>query len=248
MKDTMSIPHSISIPDRLAGLIVALALFVVGLGFMVLGVTFLPVIGILVAIPVLGLAFHFVTQKAILNERMAGFLVPNNVMFHAGHGWARAGRKNIITVGMDDFAVKLLGTVDSISLPAEGSKVKQGSPGWLMNADNKAIHMLSPVDGEVVQINREVVDSPTLAFDDPYGHGWLYKVRNSNPSGELENMVPGPQIGKWLEDIREALSCRQQGMAAAGLHQDGGEPVRGLAKVIDPQKWDDLAREFLLTK
>jgi uncharacterized membrane protein len=51
---------------------------------MVLGVTFLPVIGILVAIPVLGLAFHFVTRKAIVNERIAGFLVPNNVMPYEG--------------------------------------------------------------------------------------------------------------------------------------------------------------------
>ena len=72
--------------------------------------------------------------------------------------------------------MKLLGSVDSISLPEKGSKVKQGSPGWLMKADSRAINMLSPVEGEVVAINREVVDSPALAFDDPYGKGWLFKV------------------------------------------------------------------------
>ena len=55
-------------------------------------------------------------------------------------------------------------------------------------------------------------------------------------------------IGKWLEDIRETLSRRRPGMAAAGLFQDGGEPVPGLARAIDPQRWDELAREFLLTK
>ena len=239
---------TVSIPDRLAGMIIALALFVVGVGFMVLGVTFLPVIGIFVGIPLLGLAWHFLTPKAFVIERIAGFLVPNNVMFHRGHAWARLGENNIITVGMDDFAVKLLGSVDSISLPEKGAKVKQGSPGWLMEADARPIQMLSPVEGEVVEINSEVVNSPALAFGDPYGKGWLFKVMNSNPTANLENMVPTAMIGKWLEEIRETLSCLLRGQAAAGLHQDGGEPVLGLAKAVDPQRWDGLAREFLLTK
>ncbi|MGA3115707.1 MAG: glycine cleavage system protein H [Syntrophobacteraceae bacterium] len=247
MENPMSIARSTSIPDRLAGLIIAVALFVVGAGFIVLGVTFLPGIGILVSIPILGLALHFLTQKAIGMKRVAGFLVPNGVMFHAGHGWAKIGRKNIITVGMDDFAVRLLGRVDSISLPAAGSKVKQGSPGWLMRADNKSIPMLSPVDGEVMEINRDVVDSPALAFHYPYGNGWLFKVRNNDPSTNLKKMVPTGMIGKWLEGIREGISCRQ-GAQATMLCQDGGEPVSGFARVMDPQRWDEVAREFFLTK
>ncbi len=244
----MKMEKTISIPDRLAGMIIAVALFVVGAGFMVLGVTFLPVIGIFVGIPVLGLAWHFMTPKAVVNERIAGFLVPNNLMYHRGHAWASLGENNIITVGMDDFAVKLLGSVDSISLPEKGAKVKQGSPGWRMEADSRVIHMLSPVEGEVVATNSEVVNSPALAFGDPYGKGWLLKIANSNPAGILENMVPTAMIGKWLEEIRETLSCLPRGQAAAGLHQDGGEPVLGLARAVDPQRWDDLAREFLLTK
>jgi glycine cleavage system H lipoate-binding protein len=239
---------TVSIPDRLAGMVIAVALLVVGVGFMVLGVTFLPVIGIFVGIPVLGLAWHFLTPKAFVIERIAGFLVPNNLMYHRGHAWARVEANDIITVGMDDFAVKLLGSVDSISLPEKGAKVKQGSPGWLIEADSRAIRMLSPVEGEVVAINREVVNSPALAFGDPYGKGWLLKVTNSNPAANLANMVPTAMIGKWLEEIRETFSCLLRGQAAAGLHQDGGEPVSGLARAVDPQRWDDVAREFLLTK
>jgi glycine cleavage system H lipoate-binding protein len=239
---------TISIPDRIAGMIIAVALLVVGVGFMVLGVTFLPVIGIFVGIPVLGLAWHFMTPRAIVIERIAGFLVPNKVMFHPGHAWARVEGNDIITVGMDDFAVKLLGSVDSISLPEEGSKLMQGSPGWLMEADSRAVHMLSPVEGEVVAVNHAVANSPGAALEDPYGNGWLFKVANSNPAANLENMVPTAMIGKWLEEIRETLSCLLRGQAAAGLHQDGGEPVSGLARAVDPERWDEVAREFLLTK
>ena len=77
-------------------------------------------------------------------DRIAGFLIPGDVMFHPGHAWARVEGDDMVTVGMDDFAAKLLGSVDSMSLPREGSKVKQGSFGWLMKAESRAIHMLSP--------------------------------------------------------------------------------------------------------
>jgi hypothetical protein len=75
----------------------------------------------------------------------------------------------------------------------------------------------------------------------------LFRVRNFDSPEGSKNMVPAAGIRKWLEEIREALHSRQ-GMATAGLVQDGGEPVRGLAKAVDPQRWDELAREFLLTK
>jgi glycine cleavage system H lipoate-binding protein len=181
-------------------------------------------------------------------DRITGFLIPGDVLFHPGHAWARVEGDDMVTVGMDDFAAKLLGSVDSMSLPKEGSRVKQGSFGWLMKAESRAIHMLSPVEGEVVAVNREVIDSPALAFDDPYGKGWLFKVRNDNLIPNLKNMVPASMVGEWFENIRETLARRQSAPAAAGLCQDGGEPVPGLARAIDPQGWDDLAREFLLTK
>ncbi len=240
--------RTISISYRLAAMIIGLSLVVVGLGFMVLGVSILPVVGILIGIPILGVAWHFMNPKMIVLERIAGFLVPNGLMYHPGHAWIRVESDDIITVGMDDFAVKLLGSVDLISLPKEGSKLKQGSLGWLMKAESRVIHMLSPIEGEVVATNSEVIDSPAVAFDDPYGKGWLFKVRGRNLTSNLKNMVPASMVGEWFENIREALASRQPATAAAGLYQDGGAPVSGLARAIDPLKWDDLAREFLLTK
>ena len=241
--------RAMSIQNRLAGMIVALALLVVGAGFMVLGVSFLPVIGLLVGVPIMWLGWRFLSPKAMLNERAAGFVVPNDVMFHAGHGWARIGRSDTFTVGMDDFAVKLIGSVDSISLPEEGSKVKQGSPGWQIKTENREINMLSPVEGEIVEINRKVISSP---------EPWLLTILtgragfSESPTAihppHLANMIPEATVGKWLESIRETLFGRRLDAAAIGLLQDGGEPVSGLAKAIDPQRWDELAREFLLTK
>jgi glycine cleavage system H lipoate-binding protein len=180
--------------------------------------------------------------------RLSGFLVPKDVMFHPGHAWARVEGADVVTVGMDDFAAKLLGSADSISLPKVGSRVRQGSLGWLFRADSRVIHMLSPVEGEVVAINSAVADSPGAAFQDPYGDGWLFKVKSSNLVSNLKNMVPNGMISSWFENIRENLASRHLAPAEAAMYADGGEPIHGIAKAVDPEKWDDLAREFFLTK
>jgi len=196
-----------------------------------------------------GVQMETIKQTArSLAARFSGFLAPSDVMFHPGHAWARVGEGDMVTVGMDDFAAKLLGSVDSISLPKLGSKVRQGSLGWSFRVDSRVIHMLSPVEGEVVAINESVADSPKAAFDEPYGKGWLFKVRSSNLTPSLKNMVPSTMISSWFESLRESLANRQLNPEMAALYADGGEPVQGIAKIIDPNGWDDLAREFLLTK
>ena len=181
-------------------------------------------------------------------ERFAGFLAPLDVMFHPGHAWARLEGMDTATVGMDDFAAKLLGSADSISLPKLGSRVKQGSLGWGFKADSRVIHMLSPVEGEVVAVNHAVVRSPGAAFEDPYGNGWLFKVKSNNLTSNFKNMIPRGMVGEWFENVRQSLAGRGLPPALAPLYADGGEPIRGIAKAVDPEGWDDLVREFFLTK
>ena len=78
-----------SISSRLAGMMVGLALAVVGLGFMVLGVSLLPVIGILMGIPILTISWHFMNPKTFAREHTAVLHVSKDVMCHPGHAWAR---------------------------------------------------------------------------------------------------------------------------------------------------------------
>jgi len=181
-------------------------------------------------------------------DRFSGFLVPADVMFHPGHAWARVEGVDTVTVGMDDFAARLLGSADSISLPKVGSRVKHGSLGWGFKTDSRVIHMLSPVEGEVVAVNHAVANSPGAAFHDPYGNGWLFKVKSDNLTPSLKNMIPSGMVAEWFESVRRTLACRCQAPELAPLCADGGEPIHGIAKAVDPEGWDNLAREFFLTK
>jgi glycine cleavage system H lipoate-binding protein len=175
------------------------------------------------------------------------FLTPADRMFHRGHAWLKGGDDGLVTVGLDDFAAKLVGPLSRVSLPAVGAPVGQGEQAWrLMAADGRSVEMLSPVDGTVVALNPALAASPDLAERDPYGEGWLMKVRPSRLRANRINLMAGAAVRRWMEEAAAGL----RGHVAPGLGalaQDGGAPVSGMARAIDPEGWDRLAARFLLT-
>ena len=173
------------------------------------------------------------------------FALPENVYYHPGHAWARVEADGHVTIGMDDFARKLVGPPAGVRLPAPGTRVEQGEPGWTLLADERAVDMLSPVDGVVVEANGQAFrrDHPA----DPYGRDWLLKVRPERLAKNLKHLIVNGVERRWMELNADALRLRlspQLGLA----YQDGGVPIDGLARTIDPDRWDDLAREFFLTR
>lgn len=181
-------------------------------------------------------------------ESLPCFLASADFRFHPGHAWARLEGTDTVTVGMDDFAAKLLGSAESISLPKVGSRLKQGSLGWRFKTESRAIHMLSPVEGEVVAVNNDVAQSPCIAFEDPYGNGWLFKVKSNSLTSNMKNMIPSDMVGRWVENVRLILASKGLAPDFGPLLADSDESIRGIAKTVDPERWDDLAREFFLTK
>ncbi|MCK4893970.1 MAG: glycine cleavage system protein H [Calditrichia bacterium] len=175
------------------------------------------------------------------------FHLPKNIYYHPGHSWVKPENDNIARVGIDDFAQKLLGKPDSLELPELNFHVEQGEVGWRIQSDSKLIDILSPVDGEVIAVNEEVLKSPELIEQDPYGKGWLLKVQVSKMRPNLRNLLSGKLAVAWMENTVRTLRERMAGDLGLAM-QDGGLPVSGFAKEMSPEKWDEVAAEFLLTK
>jgi glycine cleavage system H lipoate-binding protein len=181
-----------------------------------------------------------------LPPRRGWFDVPDGYYFHQGHGWVVPEEAGVVRVGMDDFAQKLLGRASGLALPAVGARLAQGEPAWHVRVDGHAIPMVSPVDGQVVAVNPDVATSPAVVNADPYQRGWLLKVRVPNPKAASRNLLAGTVAHRWMEAITEQL----RGMHAAELGvvlPDGGFPVDGFARALSPERWDQVAREFLLS-
>jgi len=174
------------------------------------------------------------------------FRVPEGLFYHQGHGWLRPEPGAIGVVGMDDFARKLIGNVDAVELPAVGTRLAQGEKGWSLVVDSERIPMLSPVAGEVVEVNREVQQSPGILRQDPYGKGWLLKVRSSKVASNTRNLLSGNLARAWMENALENLHPLH-GESVGPVLQDGGLPVDGIARVLGGAEWVDLAKTHLLT-
>jgi glycine cleavage system H lipoate-binding protein len=151
-----------------------------------------------------------------------------------------------VRVGIDDFAQKLVGTPDGFDLPSVGSTVRQGMRGWGLQVDDRQIDMLSPIDGEVVGINQAALDSPAIVSEDPYDRGWLLEVRAPDRA-TFTNLLTGSLAHAWMEQTAERVKTMQpDGLGV--LMADGGAPIAGFARALRPDDWDELARDFFLTK
>jgi glycine cleavage system H lipoate-binding protein len=172
------------------------------------------------------------------------FRLPEKVYYHLGHSWALPEGSNVVRVGIDDFAQKLVGKIDEIKVPNLGSTIYQGDRGWALKVDSKVIEMLSPVDGKVIAINNEVINSPENINRDPYDN-WLIKVESPRFQLNKRNLLKGALAKKWMEGVRENLLSRMNynlGM----VYQDGGRIVDGMAKNLDKEKWDEIVKDFFL--
>lgn len=174
------------------------------------------------------------------------FRVPEKLFYHQGHSWLRPQSGSLGVVGVDDFAQKLLGMVDSVELPPVGTRLTQGAKGWSLVVDSVRVPMLAPANGEVVEVNQEVLRSPALLQRDPYGSGWLLKVKDPAIASDTHNLLSGRMARAWMENALEKLSPIPHTSLGMVL-QDGGLPVEGIARVIAGERWEALARACLLT-
>ena len=186
------------------------------------------------------------SDAAIPMEIVSGFKMPAAFSFHPGHGWAMKEGGRRVRVGMDDFSTRLLGEIDSIELPARGRWLRQGEKGWAITRGNHRFELLSPIEGEVVDVNEEISRNPRRLLADPYEVGWLLEVHSPGMEGNLKNLLHGKLAQRWLENSIMDLNSKISGTGGAHL-QDAGHPVGDVLGQVPEARWDALVEDFILT-
>jgi glycine cleavage system H lipoate-binding protein len=174
-----------------------------------------------------------------------GFAVPEELRYHQGHGWVFRERKNVARVGADEFAAVLAGKIESIDLPKPGQWIRQGQKAWTITRHGEATEMVSPTEGEVVEINEEVLRNPSLLRRDPYGKGWLMVVHVPDEETTSRNLVPKNAVSSWMRACIDRLYAVQPALAGA-VAADGGRPVEDIFEHLPEVNWKELTSEFLL--
>jgi glycine cleavage system H protein len=182
----------------------------------------------------------------VSGEMVDGFLVPDNLAYHPGHAWLTRERKGVIRVGADEFAASLVGKVERIELPKPGQWVRQGQKVLSFYRDGERTEMVSPTEGEVLEINAEVLNNPALLRQDPYGNGWLMTISVPDEENTSRNLIPKGLVGNWMRDAVERLYALQPALAGA-VAPDGGRPTEDLLAGLPDVSWKKITGEFLLT-
>jgi len=118
---------------------------------------------------------------------MAEATYPEDLLYHPEHDWARIDG-DTATFGVTWFAQDALGEVVFFDPPEVGSSVSQGEPYAEVESVKAVSDVIAPLSGEIVEVNTDLADTPEAINQDPYGAGWMVRVRLSDP-GERDELL-----------------------------------------------------------
>ncbi|MGB8428050.1 MAG: glycine cleavage system protein H [Desulfobacterales bacterium] len=177
-------------------------------------------------------------------QSVKGFDVPMDYYFHNGHTWARIESCGGIRVGLDDFALKLLGQADALDLPLMGKELDQGRAGWGLKRKNNLADVLSPIDGVIVEVNAGVLENPGIANREPYGDGWLFMVRTPDIKGTVKQLMSDAGSLEWMNaEVRTLEAMIEE--TAGPLAADGGLLQADVYGNLPDLGWKKLTKTFL---
>jgi glycine cleavage system H protein len=121
---------------------------------------------------------------------MADASYPEDLLYHAEHDWARIDPADpgVATLGITWYAQDSLGEVVFFDLPAVGSSVKKDESYAEVESVKAVSDVIAPLSGEIVAVNESLSEDPQTINEDPYGEGWLVKVRLADP-GERDALM-----------------------------------------------------------
>jgi glycine cleavage system H protein len=178
-------------------------------------------------------------------EREYGFSIPQGYSFHPGHTWALSEGNENIRIGMDSFAANLLGDAEHVDVIGPNRWIRQGQKFATVKIGDLAVDLISPVEGVITAVNRDLATDPTIATRDPYKDGWVAIVKSPDFATNQKNLVQGTMVAPWMQNSVTRLNALTA-MQAPNLAQDGGMPLRGLVSRVGADVRATLLKEFFL--
>jgi glycine cleavage system H protein len=123
---------------------------------------------------------------------------PDELLYHSEHDWARVEGDEAV-LGVTWFAQDALGELVHYEAPDVGSTVSKDASYGEVESVKAVSDLISPLSGEVIEVNQKVVDAPETVNEDPYGDGWLIRIRMTSP-GERDQLLSAAEYRKVLEE------------------------------------------------
>jgi len=173
-----------------------------------------------------------------------GVKAPQGYYLHRGHAWAKIEEGVSVRIGIDDFALRMLGPLDRIDTPLIGKEVNQDQPGIVLHRRGNAAKVRLPVGGVVTAVNSSLFEQGNLANQDPYAEGWVLQVHAKNLRSDLKNLMIREETRDFLvEEIDRLYDVIEE--TAGPLAADGGQLGNDIYGSLPEIGWERLSQLFL---
>ena len=165
--------------------------------------------------------------------QISGLSVPMDRYYHRGHTWVRPESDGTVVIGLDDFASRVVGKVNTRELPKIGTKLRVNGTAWNLRNGKNTVRILAPVEGDVIGTGKE-------------GDDWILRVKPISGANGFVHLLRGEELRPWymreLERLQLALGHEAVGSSLA----DGGAPVADIPKACPEADWNAVWGEMFM--
>jgi glycine cleavage system H protein len=170
-------------------------------------------------------------------------LPPAGLRFHTGHTWVRLVSVDLALVGATDFAVSFAGGLAEISLPHEFSLLRPGDTAWtLCTSRGRCLSQVSPIGGQILAVNSDVREDPTVLNRSPYHTGWVLCVRSPSIPYHMRNLLSHEPDLLGLERTFRRMNSVLG--TALRLPYADGKWKPGFGDDLNDEEWEALRRDL----
>ena len=128
-------------------------------------------------------------------------MYPKNLKYSQTHEWVKVDN-DIVTIGITDFAAKQLTDLAYLELPSAGEKVARGSSFGVVETVKAVSDLYSPISGKIIKVNGNLCKEPDIVTEDPYGEGWMIKVKIEDET-DLDALMDSEEYEQLVKKERE---------------------------------------------
>jgi glycine cleavage system H protein len=178
--------------------------------------------------------------------------VPQGVFHGKNHTWAFMEKSGIASIGLDDFLLHTTGMVELKNLIKPGDIIQKGALLTELVQDKKILRVFSPVSGVIVETNSQLNENPSLLNEDPYGKGWVCRMKPTKWLEEVNTLYLAEETTSWskselqrFKDYLASLGKKYSQNTELVVLQDGGELVDHTLATMPEEIWTDFQDHFL---
>lgn len=178
--------------------------------------------------------------------------VPQGLFYFRNHTWMFMEKIGATKIGLDDLLLHLTGRVKFNVLKKPGEKIRKGELLTEIDQNGKLLHIFSPVSGLIVDTNALLNDQNGALNEDPYGRGWMYKIKPANWIADTKLCYFADEATEWsaneLNRFKDFLARSMKNYTpetAMIIMQDGGEIIDHSLSALSEDVWKDFQKEFL---